>query len=529
LVKAIRVDPSTLDAEFTESAFSKDSYSNNAAYGPPDWLRPESYTIPFSLGPGGVLEVSIQVIGPLVTRGPHRCYWTIDSNDDYYLNGAKQHPYVQLGVLGGCLESEDALIFGTSEQNITPVLNTGEFLYAGVDPPIEIDGDDAPYFQGMLVIATEPLGGPADPPFRQAWTSDDWQGGPHDFWNSLLPDVNCFNQCEPYVTSSPIILCQMWDDGVDDYADVMGYAAAYAYIDSVQDFDCYATGWDWSNTNCPFDNSLTMGLRVDEYMYGVIEQPSLNNVIIFKHVITNRNSVPVDNVFFGTFDDFDLESNTSDYWYFDNDHAIAWGASTLAPDPNNTKVYGRGVIPMGADCDGGMIGVRTLDAQQALWHNDNIGLDSMYYWCQQPGATYQIGVTPMDASDDRDAWMSLTGHNFAADETWDFGHYFFGYEHEDPFVTATWTGLAAHVNEFCGFVRGKIDNDDDVDLADAVALWNYLHKGDPATYPGPPFKHSGDVNCDDLVNDADVLYIVLYHFCLGPPPCCAWSLPDICP
>jgi hypothetical protein len=303
--------------------------------------------------------------------------------------------------------------------------------------------------------------------------------------------------------------------------DLMGYAAHYAYIDSVQDMDCYGSGWDWDNRDCPFDNDLTMGMLVEETMYGVIGEPSLNNVFIYKHKITNRNPDPIENIFLGSFDDYDLEANASDYWYFDAAANVSWGGSSNAPDWAHTKIYGKGVV----GCETGMIGVRTLDAQQALWHNANIGLDSMYYWCQQPGATYQAGIVFGSESDDRDAWMSLVGHDFAGDEVWTTGHFFFGFGDADLNDAAKYTDLAALVNDLCGFNRGDINGDGAVNLADAVALWLMVNMGGP----GPVFDHSADVNCDGVQDNADVLYLLNYHFCAGPAPCCEWALPEICP
>jgi hypothetical protein len=520
LVKAIPVDQSTLDAEFTESPYAKDSYSNEGAYGPPAWLNSIVVDV-FDLAPGQAFDVQYDVNGPLVTRGPHRAYVTIISNDAYYLNSTS-HPYIQLGVLGGCLEAADILAFGTSEQNVAPVYNTGELGNQEGDL-FSFDGDDAAHWQGFLIIATEPLGGPADAPFRQAFTGDSWHGGdPPDYWNSLLPEINCFEQCEPYVTPDPILLGRMSHDGGATYDDVMGYAATYAYIDSVQDFDCDGGGWNWDNITCPFDNALTMGMRVDETMYGVIGEAAFNEVIIYKHQVTNRNAAAIADINFCIFDDFDLEANASDYYYFDAATSVGWGASSNAPDPNNTKVYGRGKIPMDVDP---MIGVRTCDAQQTMWDNAHVGLDSMYIWMDSPGAMYQAGITYGSESDDRDGWFGLMKRDFDADEVYTFGHFMFGFGAADPDNAAQYTDLAVLVNQLCGFQRGDINIDGAVNLADAVALWNMVN----GSGNGPLFEHLADVNADGAVDNGDVLYMFNFHFCAGPAPLGTWALPDICP
>jgi hypothetical protein len=299
------------------------------AYGPPAWLNNVVVTH-FVLGDGATADVVYDVNGPLVSRGPQRCYITVCCNDQYYLNENPPDcdcPTIQLGVLGGCLESDDVLPFGVSVQNVAPVMSTGE-IGNQLTTLWDTDGNTAYYWQGGLFFAASQ--------YRLAWTTESWHAAdPNNFWNSLLPDPNCYDQCEPYVTPDPIILCRLTHDGGYTYDDVYGYASVTAYIDSVVNFDCYLTGWDWSQIECPFDNALTMGIRVVEYMYGAIEEPKLNNVVVYKLDITNRNPDPVE-VYMGAFHDYDLEHNTADLWDFDATHQIAWGASCTGTDVTNT-------------------------------------------------------------------------------------------------------------------------------------------------------------------------------------------------
>jgi hypothetical protein len=521
LVKSQRVDGSALDAEYVESAYAKDSYSNNAAYAPPSWLNSINVSS-FNLAPGETFNVVYSVNGPLISRGPQRCYLTISTNDQYFLNSTED-PVIQLGVLGGCLESDDVLQFGIGSANVAPVMNTGEIGNQNITL-WQIDGDDAAYWQGGLFFAADK--------YRLAWTTESWHAAdPDDFWNSLLPDPNCFNQCEPYVTPAPVILAEISHDGGSTYDNLLGYISATAYIDSVVNFDCYGTGWDWSNVECPFDNSLTMGIKVEEFMYGAIDEPLLNNVLVYRLNITNRNSEPIE-IYMGAFQDYDLEANGFDLWDFDASSQIAWGASCGNVDVTNTKVYGMGKVPA---CDGDdMIGVRTLDAQQAMWHADNIALDSMYYWMSDPaeaGRTWQTGIDPdfpcdpASESDDRDAWMSFVGHNFAANETYHTGFYMFGADNMDVTNSDYYIELAGIVNEFCGFRRGDMNQNGEIDLGDVISLYNIVY----GTGAGPLFRHSMDVDGSKIVDGADILYLANFHFCEGPPPVCTWALPDICP
>lgn len=533
LVKAQRVDSDIFDADFTESAYSKDSYSNMAAYGAPDWLN---FIVVTSgdLAEGQPFDIEYNINGELVFRGAQRCYITIASNDDFYINDLQASPVVQLGVLGGCLQTEDVLVFGSSEQNTAPVHNTGEMGNQNTDNFWEFEGDHAAYWQGTLVFMQSPTGGnDFTAPFRMAWTSDDW-GGNSDYWNSLLPDPIC-GSCDPTMSDGPILLGQMSHNGGETYTDVFGYGAVYRYIDSVINFDCDGLGWDWDNVTCSFDNSITMGISVDERMYGVIGVPALSNVVIFKMDIANRNHpAAIDDTYMASLTDFDMESGGNDVFKFDQATSVGYGSSCggAGVDVGDTKVYGIGKIPMDVDP---MIGVRSLDANQAMWHSANIALDSMYYWItQEPGQTAQKGLQmewPCDpsqsVSDDREVMHNFTKLNFDSDGLYTMGIYLFGFANADVNDDSRYTDLAILVNQFCGFSRGDINGDGAINLADVVALSNMVS----GTGNGPLFKHLADVNNDKSVDGADVIYLATYYFdctCTAPAPVGAWVLPNIC-
>jgi hypothetical protein len=329
----------------------------------------------------------------------------------------------------------------------------------------------------------------------------------------------------------------MSHDGGYTYDDVYGYASVAAYVDSVVNFDCYGTGWSWDNIECPFDDTLSMGFRVEEYMWGVLDEPSLANVVIYQLDITNRNPDSIVGLQIGAFHDFDLENNSSDQWLFDADHSIAWGASCSNVDVTNTKVYGWGMWPIWHHWHWWcwwpprFWGVRTLDAEQAMWHADYVALDSMYYWMtNEPGATYQVGIDPnfpcdpASESADRDAWMSYTGYDFGGHETRTLGLYMFG-GIGDVTDDQYYVQLAATVSLANGTIRGHMNMDHVVNLADVVLLYNMLYNGGP----GPLFEHTADVNGDGVIDGADVLYLANYAFCLGDPPVQVNVLPNICP
>jgi hypothetical protein len=517
LTKAIPVDKADLEAAFQSSPLSKDSYSNKAAYAPPAWLNNIVVT-GFNLAPAATFTVQYDVNGPLVTRGPHYCYVTIASNDQYYLNSSAS-PEVQLGVLGGCLTSQTLMTFGTTSQNHAAVMSTGE-LFNQENAFFLVDADSLHFWQGgFFMMAAK---------YRLAWTTDSWHGAdPAHFWQSLLPDVNLCNQCAPVVTSSPVHLVDISHDGGATYVPVMGNIAHQRYIDSVINFNCAGTGWDWSAVTCPFDDTLSLGLAVNQWMYGVIGEASLNNVVIYRMDIVNRDNRPLPNFALAAYNDFDLTSNTNDIVKFDAAHSIGYGWSCNVPTA--TAVYGMGKIPYDKDP---MVMTRSIDQNQAMWDANYVGLDSLYLWSSTlTGETWQAGIgngvgcTPTSAND-RAQYYTFVKHNFAPLETYKMGTYLLAYNSADGTDATFWANLAILVNQFCGFGRGDINGDNVVNLADVVALLNYVNSAGN----GPKFKHLADVNNSGGAPDmADVIYLANYWFCSGPAPVGDWALPTICP
>jgi hypothetical protein len=66
------------------------------------------------------------------------------------------------------------------------------------------------------------------------------------------------------------------------------------------------------------------------------------------------------------------------------------------------------------------------------------------------------------------------------------------------------------------FIRGDMDDNMTVDLADLTRLINYMFFNGPA----PKYPESADVNGDGRLNIADVVFLVRYIFSGGPEP--AW-------
>jgi len=63
--------------------------------------------------------------------------------------------------------------------------------------------------------------------------------------------------------------------------------------------------------------------------------------------------------------------------------------------------------------------------------------------------------------------------------------------------------------------RGNVNCDELTNVQDVIYLVSYLFRGGPSPHP----LENGDLNCDGKVTVTDVLYLVNYLFKGGPPPC----------
>jgi len=102
-----------------------------------------------------------------------------------------------------------------------------------------------------------------------------------------------------------------------------------------------------------------------------------------------------------------------------------------------------------------------------------------------------------------------TGHIWQA-----LGSYEVSFQAKDVYgMESAWSNTSETV-KIVG--RGDGNGDDDVNVADAVYMINYVFNSGPPPAP----VSAGDANCDGDSNVADAVYLINYVFNSGPPPQC---------
>jgi hypothetical protein len=254
------------------------------------------------------------------------------------------------------------------------------------------------------------------------------------------------------------------------------------------------------------------------------DQPLLNNFVIFKYDFSGRYG-PVNNVWMGAMIDYDINypaDNKNQYTGYDAAHSLGYAYTRIQ------QVVGWGVVKIPWGCGyTPLVNAKTCSAQQAVWNDSDIWLDSVYYWMSQvTGLTHQRNADPaqqLPDADDREAFFTFARLDMpAAPATLTIGFANFGL----PGITnssdaSNYFEIANISNKWAGFGRGDVNNDNKIDLVDVAYIIEIVKcEGNPSY----PFRYLSDVNCDGDTDQLDEAYMLDYYFNNGPAPTGQWEL-----
>ncbi|MFQ5608116.1 MAG: PQQ-binding-like beta-propeller repeat protein, partial [Candidatus Zixiibacteriota bacterium] len=184
--------------------------------------------------PGDTSDISVHVVGPLISRGPQSFFVTFQNmNDpDYWLNAGMPgsvtlDPEILLTLVGGCLLDTVGLNFGVGAANFWPAFNTGRLAgFTVITAQPVIDGNANIMFGGTYVYGVSQQ--------RLAMSSDVWSTGAfgNGDYISLQADPNFVSGlCAPDLASG-VMLGEISADGLT-YVPITGDVVSRSWIDSV--------------------------------------------------------------------------------------------------------------------------------------------------------------------------------------------------------------------------------------------------------------------------------------------------------
>lgn len=477
-------------------------------------------------------DISVHVNGPLVSRGPNNFFveFTLHNDPDYFLNDNSLRPEVFLTLVGGCLLDTTYLNFGVAGANFQIVWNAGRHSDgdaegAGNAHAFEVDGVTSEVFQGAYVYGVSQ--------YRIATNCPSWQGGATaaDDWISMQPDPNfCNADCKPALQTN-VVLGAASSNGLV-YNNILGNVVCKSYIDSVINyFD--GTQWNWGINPgdaalASFDNDSTMGLYVNTRTVGALNDTFaitgglLNKGTVEIMEFRNRNATNINNWKFWSMLDYDIGTDTAKL-----NASISTAFSAKATSPS-TIAWAQTKLPFGCGYDN-IINVKALNALEAQFTNDasvngNAYWDSSYGYASLAPGAYSHAAVQVSGSD-QEMHTTHASHNFAglndtfsmAVVNWRLAGLADARNENEP----QYASIARLFNKFAGFGRGDVNNDNVINLADIIYLADDINF---AGKPGPiPFQHLGDVNADNTQNIADVQYLIDFYFNYGPCPKGEWN------
>jgi hypothetical protein len=500
----------------------------------------------FILSAFDTADVHVHVHGALVNRGRQSFFVEFQHNDpDYFLNDPgltpSRLPDVEFSLIGGCLIDSTFLQFGPGELNHQIVFNAGRVgssdahgedgnFYIDEIGPGSVEANFAATHMYAAYDSVQVQGSGEEGDLvssrRVALNAHWWYSNSteNEAWISMQPDPNWVDtNCTPFEYSNAI--AEVWDGAA--YQPLIGNLIATQMIDSVQNFDDGTGVWDWTNgsdiAQAPLDHDLTMGLEVKTMHVGAIDAGAfgigpVNSGMMYLMEIVNRNDRELNGWYYGSFFDHDMvvASPTGGWDTVGIDRSVSAAWAYDGGDPGADYQFCQVKIPFGCGYEPIINTLPMERGQGALANSATQAWDSTYfYFSQDTGIPHGHA---QQTADDQDAYYTYVGHDFAPYDSIRFAIAVGGFAGVDNLTSAdeAIAPFAHLMNKLAGFGRGDVDNDNIISFADIVYLAEYVNNGGP----GPtPFKHLGDVDASGGDADqADIIYLFDYYFNYGPCP-----------
>jgi hypothetical protein len=463
-----------------------------------DWISPASVTdaVSFSVAAGDAQDFTFKFTRATMNfLAPNYFYVDISSNDPDFAIESIPQPAIQATIeyripYEYCPVDTGRMEFGTAGSEWYS--NRGEVGDGLVHFDFTLDGSDDYMYEGTMFFMTS-MDDAAWNPFGSTV--------PQDFGFLFPFPVGPFalNDCGgcDYAATLPV---EYTTDGGSSYANTIGDLCTFAMIDSLQGEGL------WPNQSGP-----TIGLLINFREVGTYGADFGDFKLIVADIV-NRNAAPVNGLYYGAFEDWDINTGgpdilssgdaTKGYLYQRSASGDTRGFIGL---PLNGSYW-----PDGSKTDP-MYNARINDNANEVY--DGQILDSLFHWTNiipEDGFYY----SPDDGtSNDKSMTAAFGKVNLAGNGTKSYGFAIYGFNSANP--NGDSEALSKFVNKYAGFARGDVNNDDLIDLRDLVKLSRYV----AALGPGPaPFKHLGDVDNDGDVDSADCSYLAAYYFSGGPAP-----------
>jgi len=249
-----------------------------------------------------------------------------------------------------------------------------------------------------------------------------------------------------------------------------------------------------------FIDTIGLGLVVEQYSVGSSD-PAYGDFILQQYVIKNTADTAMQ-AYVSLSMDWDIFDAYNNDSKGDSVHNLAWH---WCPSQIANRRYKFGALRVPSD-DTPVIGYEAVSHQyfiypQEGWRDDQLWqLITKGSW-QDDSSGYDISLllTPGMITLEPDSAHLESFIIFGVDTT----QHLIGPEWWKPML------------RFCGFYRGDVNEDGEIDGADVVFLIDYLFKN--GDQPDPSVEQ-GDVNDDQVVNVADVVSLIDYLFKGGPCP-----------